>query len=154
MPKLSVWLIRAALLHLGAGFSFGALVLFQKGYPEIPWAWTLLLPHTEVLVFGWTLQFIMGVAFYALPRFAVPGPGKYGAVRLGWWSLVLINTGVIVTAAGYVANAQLVIAAGRLGALAAIVLFVILMWPRVKPFADGKVDFLGRRPNQGETQRE
>ncbi|KXK50301.1 MAG: hypothetical protein H3C32_14525 [Anaerolineae bacterium] len=152
MPKLSVWLIRASLLHLGTGFLFGALVLIQKGNPTIPWAWTLKLPHTEVLVIGWTLQLIMGVSFYALPRFS--NSAKYGTVRLGWWSLVLINSGVLITVAGYILNTHVVIAAGRLVALAAIVLFAILIWPRVKPFADGKVKPPQRHSSKGEPSDE
>jgi len=39
MPRLSVYLIRTALLYLAAGFTFGGLMLFNKGLPFAPALW-------------------------------------------------------------------------------------------------------------------
>jgi heme/copper-type cytochrome/quinol oxidase subunit 1 len=131
MPKLSVWLVRASLLHLGVGFLFGALILSQKGVPLIPWAWGLLSPHTEFVIFGWTMQFVMGIAFWILPRFS--GERRYGNTPLGWWSFALLNGGILLTATGDWLVLGPLVLAGRLAVLGAVALFVAVLWPRVKP---------------------
>ncbi|MBZ0298317.1 MAG: cbb3-type cytochrome c oxidase subunit I [Anaerolineae bacterium] len=131
MPKLSVWLVRASLIHMGIGFLFGALILHQKGIPIYTWSWRLLNPHIELMVFGWTIQFVMGIAFWILPRFS--GEQRYGKVYLGWWSLGMLNSGIVLTATGLWFATDLVALVGRLSTLGAVFLFVILIWPRVKP---------------------
>ena len=69
MPKLSCWFIRAALLHLALGITFGMLILLHKATPFYPPLWRLLSLHIELLLFGWTVQLVMGVAFWIFPRF-------------------------------------------------------------------------------------
>lgn len=63
MPKLSVWLVRASMIQMGIGFLFGAMILHHKGIPIYDWTWKLLNPYIELMIFGWTMQFVMGVAF-------------------------------------------------------------------------------------------
>lgn len=139
MPRLSVWLLRAALLHLGAGFTFGALILAHKGVPFAAGVWALLDAHVELLIVGWLIQLALGVGFWALPRF--PGEQRYGRVRLGWLGFVLLNGGVILTAGAHWADATVLGFAGRLLSLSAVLAFAVLIWPRVKPLggaADGR----------------
>lgn len=135
MPKLSVWLVRASLIHMGLGFLFGALILYQKGVPVYPQFWLLLNPHIEMMIFGWTMQFVMGIAFWILPRFS--GEGRYGRVSLGWWSFALLNAGIAATSAGrwflLEPLTEPLAAAGRLLTLGAVVLFGMMVWPRIKP---------------------
>lgn len=133
MPKLSVWLVRASLIHMGIGFLFGALILHNKGIPIYSWSWRLLNPHFELMIFGWTIQFVMGIAFWIMPRFS--GDHRYGNVYLGWWSFVLLNAGILVTAIGTLFAGDSVALAGRLNTLGAVLLFVILIYPRVKPLS-------------------
>lgn len=131
MPRLSVWMLRASLIHMGIGFLFGALILYHKGIPIYVWTWRLLTPHIELMIFGWTMQFVMGIAFWILPRFS--GEERYGRVSMGWWSFALFNTGIVCTGlGGWFALAEPSLA-GRLFTLAAVTLFAVLMWPRVKP---------------------
>lgn len=133
MPKLSVWFVRAALLHMGVGFLFGALILHHKGIPIYGWTWRLLNPHIELMAFGWTMQFVMGIAFWILPRFS--GEGRYGRVSLGWWSFALFNTGILSASLGQWFALAVLSFAGRLLTLTAVVLFAVLIWPRVKPLS-------------------
>jgi hypothetical protein len=133
MPKLSVWLVRASLIYMGIGFLFGALILHHKGIPIYSWTWKLLNPHIELMITGWTIQFAMGIAFWILPRFS--GEGRYGKSSLGWWSFALLNSGVLFTTFGAWFTNDLLSFAGRLLALAAVSLFVVMIWPRVKPLA-------------------
>src|SRR5690606_3257186 len=81
---------------MGIGFFFGSLILHHKGVPIYPWTWKLLGPHIELMVFGWTMQFVMGIAFWILPRFM--GEGRYGKTYLGWWSFALLNSGIVFSA--------------------------------------------------------
>jgi hypothetical protein len=131
VPKLSVWLVRASLIHMGIGFLFGALILHHKGIPIYSWSWRLLNPHIELMIFGWTMQFVMGIAFWILPRFS--SDHRYGKVWLGWWSFSLLNLGIFLTATSIGFGLILVSLVGRLVVLSAVLLFVILIYPRVKP---------------------
>ncbi len=131
MPKLSVWLVRAALIHMGIGFLFGSLILHHKGIPIYGWSWKLLNPHIELMIFGWTMQFVMGIALWILPRFSVEP--RYGKTLLGWWSFGLLNGGILLTATGSWFALDPISLMGRLGTLSAVLLFVISIYPRVKP---------------------
>lgn len=135
MPKLSVWMVRASLIHMGIGFLFGALILYHKGIPLYGWVWHLLTPHIEMMIFGWTMQLVMGVAFWILPRFASEGHphGRYGRTDLAWWSFIMLNAGVICASlGGWFAEAEPVLI-GRLLILVAVAFFAVVIWPRVKP---------------------
>ncbi|HEU4475029.1 MAG TPA: hypothetical protein VFR72_09320, partial [Gemmatimonadales bacterium] len=98
MPRLSVWMIRAALIHLATGFTIGALLLIHRGAPLHP-AVPLLRPaHAELLLLGWTMQLAMGVAFWILPRFRTGS--ERGDERPALLAFLLLNVGVIAAAAG------------------------------------------------------
>jgi hypothetical protein len=137
MPRLSVWMVRAALLHLGTGFTFGAFMLWNKGLPFEPRLALLLSPHIELVLVGWTIQLAMGVAFWIIPRFT--GINRYGRVWLAWGAFVCINAGVILVVASFIVPelAGLTLR-GRLLETLAVVLFAVHIWPRVKPFAETK----------------
>lgn len=132
MPRLSVWLIRAALLHLAAGFAIGALLLAHRGaaiHPAVP----LLRPaHAELLLVGWTVQLAMGVAFWILPRFRA-GPER-GDERPVLLAFLLLNVGVIAAALGGIATLRALSLGGRCAESLAAVAFAAHAWPRVKPF--------------------
>ncbi len=76
MPKYAVWLIRISYVYLILGFTLGALLLINKAtgfYPEI---WLLLPAHIEIVLFGWIMQLVMGVAYWSFPTiFHAAGPG-------------------------------------------------------------------------------
>lgn len=130
MPRLSVWILRTALAYLGVGFSIGAYMLANKGANFDPGAWRLLFPHIEILLFGWTLQVALGVAFWIMPR--LPGKQKYGRVLLAWLAYLSLNGGVLaVIIGGWVGTGWLVLV-GRAGELAAALLFAFYLWPRVR----------------------
>lgn len=130
MPRLSVWMIRTALLHLLAGFTIGALLLANKGILIHPLLWRLLPIHIELLLLGWTLQLALGVAFWILPRFQNERP----RTGLAWAAYLLLNTGIGLVAGGVVWTAwPLLLFWGRLIEVAAVTTFAIHAWPRIKP---------------------
>lgn len=133
MPKLSVWMVRASFLCMGLGYLFGALILHHKGIPLFDWTWRLLNPHIELMIFGWMMQFAIGIAFWILPRFS-KGP-RYGRVDIGWWGFGLFNGGVLMTVAGTWFADSLLALIGRCIIVLAVVLFTVVLWPRVKPLS-------------------
>ncbi len=132
MPRPSVWLIRSALIHLALGFTFGGLLLWNKGMPIHPLLWRLLPAHMEFLLIGWTVQLAMGVGYWIMPRFYA----YRGDVRPVWLAFVLLNGGVwLVGMSGTLAAPSWVILAGRACELGAAAAFAAHTWPRVKPMA-------------------
>lgn len=132
MPKLSVWMIRAALIYLLIGFAFGGLLLFHKGIPISSMLWSLLPAHIEFLLLGWTVQLVMGMAFWILPRFR--HPPRRGNSAFAWLAFGLLNLGVLTVGLGpLVTSSPLPTFAGRLAELIAALAFAAHAWPRVKP---------------------
>ena len=91
MPRLSVWMIRTALVHLLVGFTLGALLLANKGVPIHPMVWRLLPIHIELLLLGWTLQLALGVARDPL-KALVQGAGMAWRVAAAPCSTVVKDT--------------------------------------------------------------
>lgn len=131
MPRLSCWLIRTALVYLLLGFTLGGLMLWHKGLPIHPAVWRLLPAHMEFLLLGWTLQLVMGVAYWTLPRVGA----KRRKSTLVWFSYGLLNGGLcLVALSGFAPATALVQLTGRLMETVAMTAFVIHAWRRVKPF--------------------
>ncbi len=129
MPRLSRWFIRAALLYLAVGFTFGALLLGNKGYPFAPWLWRLLPSHIEFMVIGWTMQLILGVGFWILPRFR----GERGRMAPAWTAFALLNAGVLLAAlAPLLGGSSWLVTVGRAAEAGAAASFAIHAWPRIK----------------------
>lgn len=132
MPRLSRWFIRASLLYLAVGFTFGTALLFHKGVPFHASVWRLLAPHMEFMLLGWTVQLAMGVAFWILPRF-LQGPER-GNEAMAWLAFGLLNAGVLLAAGGWLLGAPAVVPLlGRLAEVGAAIAFAVHAWPRVKP---------------------
>lgn len=135
MPRLSIVMIRAALAYLGLGFSFGALLLWNKGLPFAPMIWGLLPAHIEFLLFGWIVHLAMGVAFWILPRFS--REPRRGPEKVMWASLVALNAGIWLTGLGPIFAMPGAVLIGRLAEIAGVVLFAFNAWPRVKALGAG-----------------
>lgn len=136
MPRLSVWFVRGALCYLAIGFTFGALLLANKGVAIHPLVWRLLPAHIEFLLFGWTVQLAFGVAFWILPRWQT----QRGDVRPAWLALVLLNAGIwLVVSVSWLAAPAWVLATGRVLEAGAMAAFAWHAWPRVKPWMEERV---------------
>lgn len=132
MPRLSRWAIRVSLLHLAIGFSLGGPILLNKGLGVWPAAWKWLPAHIEFLLFGWTLQFVVGMGFWILPRFD-QGRSR-GNTFLPWLALGLLNAGVLAAALGpALSGSGWLPTSGRAAQALAALAFAAHAWPRVKP---------------------
>ena len=132
MPRLSVLMIRTALIYLAVGFFIGGLMLFNKAVLLDGAIFRLPPIHVDLLMFGWTMQLIMGTAFWILPRFEKPP--KYGRVVLVRAAFVLLNAGVMTAVIGQWINQAGIILIGRVILLVAVLCFVVHIAPRVRPF--------------------
>jgi hypothetical protein len=130
VPRLTVWVVRASLLHLAAGFTLGALLLAHKGIPIHPALWRLLPAHVELLLVGWTVQLAMGVAFWILPRFA--GGTSRGNEALAWCAVGLVNLGVVAVVLSGAVGAAALALPGRVAEAGGTVAFALHAWGRVR----------------------
>ncbi len=130
MPRLSRWFLRAALIHLLLGFTLGAALLAHKGLGLDPRLWRVLPAHMDSLLWGWTAQLAMGVAYWILPRVS----GRRPRPALAWAAFVLLNLGVLaVDLASLLAAPGWLIPVGRLVEAAAGLSFALHAWQRVRP---------------------
>lgn len=132
MPILSAFFVRTSLLYLALGFTYGALMLANKGVPFSPPIWGLLSGHIEFLMIGWIIQLVLGVAYWILPRFS-HGPIRGNEV-LPWLSYVLINAGIWMDILSPLFHEMTWLPAlGKITQTASGALFLAHAWPRIKP---------------------
>lgn len=131
MPRLSAWSVRLAMLYLLLGFTFGALMLANKGIPFADWLWRLLPAHMDILLFGFVIQLAIGFAFWILPRYR---GGSRGNENVVWVAVVLLNLGTwTITIAGSFNFSGLWMVTGRVLEGVAAILFVVQVWKRIRP---------------------
>jgi hypothetical protein len=124
------------LFYLAIGITFGALLLYHKGIPLHPLLWRLLPVHVEFLLFGWTVQLVMGVGFWIFPRFW----RSRGNEKPAWLAFGLINLGVWLAGVGPSLGAPpLTLLLGRLAETGAAIAFAAHAWSRIKPPGRGVV---------------
>jgi hypothetical protein len=125
MPRVSAWFVRASLCHLVLGFLIGAVLLADKAVALGFDLWSLRPVHIEVLLVGWIIQLVMGVAVWILPRFGLRRAPARSAVT-AWLAFALLNGGVLLVSGG-------LLAAGRLVEVAAAASIAVHLWGRVSP---------------------
>lgn len=131
MPRVCVWLIRSALGYLGAGYTLGAALLVNKGTGAAPGLWRWLPVHVELLLMGWLVQLVMGVAYWIFPRFGMR-PAARGRERLAWIAFALLNAGIVLVCWGVIGNRQTPAVLGRTAELAAIGAMALHVWARTR----------------------
>ncbi len=132
MPRLSQWFVRTALAYLALGFTFGALMLANKGLTFYPLLWRLLSAHIELMLIGWTLQLALGMAFWMLPRFW-EGPPR-GNESGAWLAYLLLNLGVwLVVVRAVLSWPTWLLVVGRVSEAGAAVAFGLHIWQRIVP---------------------
>lgn len=127
MPRISVWFVRAALVHCLVGFSVGAWQLATRGGLLAPPIVSLRPVHIEVVLVGWLVQLAIGVAVWILPF----SRGVSHDRRL-WSAWGLLNAGILFVVTGAFAPGSLLPVIGRVAEIGAGVLVVWVLWPRVQ----------------------
>jgi cbb3-type cytochrome oxidase subunit 1 len=131
MPRLSIWMLRLSLVALLAGSFPGAWLLatepaFHASSPA------LRLLHRELMLFGWLLQFVLGVAYWMFPRY--PRVPERGSSRRAWAAFWLFEGGLALTLTGAAAGRPGFACSGRAVLAGATAGFLLLLWRRVRPF--------------------
>jgi hypothetical protein len=89
MPPLTRWFLKTALVYLILALCAGILLAMPD-----PTRLAGLFPvYFHLLTFGWLTQLIFGVALWMFPKYTPTQPR--GPEWLGWSTLVLLNTGLI-----------------------------------------------------------
>lgn len=127
MPLISRLMIKSSLVYLVLGVSIGTLMLINKAWLISPLLWFVLPIHIEFLIFGWIIQFTLGVAYWILPRF-LETKGR-GNKYLAWLMFLSLNAGILlVSVSAYGFGHSL---SGRILETLAVILFIGLHWKRV-----------------------
>jgi len=147
MPPVSVRLLRLSLLALLAGAALGGVLLAAEPWGSA-WLPRFRAAHVQLMLFGWLGPFVLGTAYWILPRHPQgEGRGSSGQARA---ASILLQAGVLLGPAGALAGWSVVARAGSLAAISGVALFVGLLWPRVKAFGNGRVDGLTASPGPPE----
>lgn len=138
MDPLSSVMLRASLTWLLAGFVVGAAMLTDR---VLPGQWRLWMApgHAHMLFVGWFLQFAVGVAYWLMPRRrSTEKPLGYGE-RAASLAVAALNLGLVLRIiaepaerTGSESSVTLtLLSASALLQLAAALVFVTQLWPRV-----------------------
>lgn len=129
--------IKTSFVFLFLGLALGAYATVEVNLRGRGVPWPLVSAHVHLLLVGFVLMLIFGVATWMFPR---PGKddGRYRPwlAEVVYWLLTLSTAartlGELGSAAAGVRGGSSLAAAGGLGQVAAAILFVANMWTRVR----------------------
>lgn len=128
MARVSIWYVRAALLHFLAGVSIGTwqLVASADLLPDV--SLMLRSVHVELLLLGWLVQLAVGVATWILPF-----SGAVSSDSRLWSAWSMLNGGVFLVIAGAWTETIMLRVLGRGGEVIAVLLLTWALWSRLRP---------------------
>lgn len=138
MDRFTIIAVKTSLIWMLAGFVIGGLMLVDHLIPGNWRAW-LMPTHGHILFVGWFVQFVIGIAFWLLPRKRRPElPLGYGEHK-AFIALAMLNIGLAfrVVAEPFwrsrYDNALIdsLLVASSILQVVAIFIFVSQMWPRI-----------------------
>lgn len=138
MDRFTIFAVKTSLIWMLIGFVIGGLMLVDHMVPGNWRAW-LLPTHGHMLFVGWFVQFVIGIAFWLLPRKRLPElPLGYGEHK-AFFALACLNIGLALRVVaeplwrvrheGWWIDSLLV--GSSILQVAAIFIFVSQMWPRI-----------------------
>ncbi|UAY57449.1 cbb3-type cytochrome c oxidase subunit I [Arachidicoccus terrestris] len=97
LTRLVLWYLGCATFWLLLGTTVGEYLGIKFVAPDAdasPWlSFGRLRPvHTNAVFWGWASLAMLGLATYVVPRV---GNTKLASIKMGWWSLILINITVV-----------------------------------------------------------
>jgi hypothetical protein len=138
MDRVSVNMVRAALVWLALGVCLGAVMLTDHLIPGT-WRFWFGPTHGHMLFVGWFLQFAVGVAYWLLPRqrtdlrpMGYNERVAYAAFMILNWALALRLVGEPAPRIGYLHDiSDVLLVSSALGHVVAVGIIVVQLWGRV-----------------------
>lgn len=127
MAQISVWFVRAALLHFALGATVGAWRLAASGGLEAEAPALLRALHVEGMLLGWVCQLALGVALWILPF-----SDRVSADRRLWGAWAALNGGIVLVGLARWGAWSWTLLAGRGAEIVAGLLAIWVLWPRVR----------------------
>ena len=137
MQTLPRIFIKGSLLYLATGITLGGVMLAARGLrgSGLPFFWTTI--HVHLLLVGFMLQFVFGVAYWMFPR----NPKGWYTDRAAALTFWLLNAGLLLRVLtepsfgeGQPAWSGWVQAISALLQVAAGLTFIYNIWSRVRSF--------------------
>lgn len=126
-------LIKSSLICFVMGAFLGALLLVNKAFNIESAVWGLLPVHIELMIFGWIIQFTLGVAYWILPRF-LEGEARGNSI-FAYLMVFAFNAGIWLQIAATLFQIDYSLdVAARICQLMAVVLFISLHWKRITTY--------------------
>jgi uncharacterized membrane protein YidH (DUF202 family) len=137
VPPLVRRYIKTSFVFLAAGLALGAYVIVAQFVLDTNPPRLLITAHTHLLLVGFMLMIVMGVATWMFPRPARDDPRYRPELAEAVYWVMTLATALRAGAEMTVALAgtlgwRWLIALGGLGQLAGAALFVLNMWSRVR----------------------
>ncbi len=138
MDRFSIIAVKSSFCWMIIGISMGALMLVDHLVPG-NWRGWFQPTHGHILFVGWFVQFVIGIAFWLLPRKRLPElPLGYGEHK-AFFALGCLNVGLAcrVIAEPYYRGGydyvwiDAMLVASSILQVVAVVIFVSQMWPRI-----------------------
>lgn len=128
-------LVKTSIFYLLVGVILGIFIQLGYRYSAFKWALFWRTTHVHLLLVGFVLQMIMGVAIWMFPRRKVP---PYWTPELqGMILYFLLNTGTIIRTVGEPFRNKWVWAywlwmIGSIAQVLSIFYFIALVYPRIR----------------------
>jgi heme/copper-type cytochrome/quinol oxidase subunit 1 len=128
--------VKTSFVFLMLGLVLGGYITIQVNLMSRGVPWPLITAHVHLVLMGFMLMLVFGVATWMFPRPA-RDDSRYRP-WLAWLVYWLLTASTVVrvlgefTAAAAGVRGSSLAALGGLGQLAAAIVFVINMWPRVR----------------------
>jgi cbb3-type cytochrome oxidase subunit 1 len=137
MTRLTRLYIKTSLVFLVAGLLVGAYIIVMEFVLGVFPSRLLITAHVHLLLVGFMLMMVMGVATWMFPRPASDDRRYHPALAVAAYWLVTLATVVRASAeigAAFFSAPGLrpVIAIGGLGQIVAAAMFALNIWPRVR----------------------
>ncbi|HQV70817.1 MAG TPA: hypothetical protein PLJ62_03520 [Thermoflexales bacterium] len=137
MPPITQAAVRAAMVYLVLGALSALAYWLNERFGFAPWLAALSPTYLHLIVVGWITQFIFAIAYWMFPVFSKTNPR--GSPALAKAVFITLNAGLILravcepwrTASPNALNGAALIVSSILQATSGV-LFVWLMWPRVR----------------------
>jgi hypothetical protein len=137
MPSLTRFYIKSALFYLALALLLAVVLALPDSVPVPNFVAFMTPAFFHLFLVGWVTQMIFGVIYWMFPIITRAQPR--GNERLGWITYLLLNAGLLLRVVGEPlmsmqpgAAASWLLVLSALLQWLAVVLFVVLTWPRVK----------------------